>query len=82
MQGNPGTPRARVLLTYQDETKPLVVWAGDKGMSPQLLAWRLRHGWSIERALTTPPRLDDLGNSKFVQAVAAYLTSQEGTTLV
>ncbi|HEY5870048.1 MAG TPA: hypothetical protein VI542_31525 [Candidatus Tectomicrobia bacterium] len=82
MRGNPGTPRPRVLLTYQGQTQPLAVWARSRGMSPQLLGWRLRHGWSIERALTTSSRLDDLHRSKFVQAVTAYLTSQEDTTPV
>jgi hypothetical protein len=42
-------------LTYNGETHTMAEWAEIKGLSEQTLAKRLnKHGWSVERALTTP----------------------------
>lgn len=43
------------MLTFRGETKPLVVWAEELGLTYGALSVRLsRLGWSVERALTTP----------------------------
>lgn len=42
------------LLTFQGETKPLVAWAEEHEMAQHTLSERLRHGWTVERALTEP----------------------------
>lgn len=41
-------------LTHQGRTMILRDWATEIGISPNTLAMRLRAGWSVERALTTP----------------------------
>lgn len=46
--------RSNVLITYQGETLPLCDWAPRFGMPVYLLRGRLRDGWSMERAATTP----------------------------
>ena len=43
-------------LTYRGETKCRAQWAQERGLSPEALRSRLRKGWSVERALTTPSR--------------------------
>lgn len=44
-------------LTYRGETKPLIQWAEEVGVSYHALRARLNKlGWSVERALTTPMR--------------------------
>lgn len=50
---NRNTSRNR-MVTFQGVTKPLVDWANAFGLSRHIPAARLRAGWSIERALTTP----------------------------
>jgi hypothetical protein len=41
-------------LTFRGQTKPLVAWAREIGMTPNAFRMRLRLGWSVERALTQP----------------------------
>lgn len=41
-------------LTYNGETKCVVEWAEQLGMSKLVILQRLRLGWSIERTLSTP----------------------------
>lgn len=41
-----------VSLSFQGETKPLIEWAKQIGMTPNALRMRLRLGWSVQRALT------------------------------
>lgn len=48
--------RSNLLLTWRGETKHLAEWSRETGISSRALSWRLRNGWSIERALTTPPQ--------------------------
>lgn len=43
------------LLTFNGETLPIRDWAKRIGISPDAIRYRLRAGWSIERAITTPP---------------------------
>lgn len=43
------------LLTYNGESMCLKDWAHKIGIHPRSLAHRLTSGWSVERALSTPP---------------------------
>lgn len=45
------------LITYRGETRSLKAWATSFGMNNKTLRNRLRRGWTIDRALTTPSRL-------------------------
>lgn len=42
------------MITYNGETKTLAQWAHSANMIPQALATRIKLGWSMEKALTTP----------------------------
>lgn len=42
-------------LTYNGKTQTLKDWAGEIGIYRQTLERRLKRGWSVEKALTTPP---------------------------
>ena len=42
------------VITYKGKTKTLVEWSKEIGGSKNMLHERLRHGWSLERALTPP----------------------------
>lgn len=42
-------------ITYKDETKTVKQWADKYRLDESLLCWRLKKGWSIERALTEKP---------------------------
>ena len=46
--------RATRWLEYQGQTKPLAEWAERHGIPVKRLRDRLKHGWSIEKALNTP----------------------------
>ena len=48
------TRKAR-MLTHDGETMCLRAWARKLGITHRTLSVRLKRGWSIERALTTPP---------------------------
>jgi len=48
--------RTNRLITFQDVTQCLSVWANEVGIGETTLQWRLQKGWSIARALTTLPR--------------------------
>lgn len=39
-------------LTFKGQTKPLMAWAQELGLSANTLRMRLRLGWTVERALT------------------------------
>ena len=43
-------------LTHNGETKALSEWAEAYGISVQMLAGRLKRGWDVYKALTTPPK--------------------------
>lgn len=47
--------RTNKLLTFNGETHCLTEWAEIVGMTPNTLQLRLFYGWSVEKALTTPP---------------------------
>jgi len=46
--------RSNTLITIDGETKCLVEWREIKGISKSCYQWRVRNGWTPERALTTP----------------------------
>ena len=46
--------RTNVYITYNGETHCLSEWAEIIGIKAGTLNYRIRHGWSVEEALTTP----------------------------
>lgn len=44
-------------LTLTGRTQTMGEWAREIGVHHSLIQYRLRAGWSVERTLTTPPRL-------------------------
>lgn len=46
--------RDNVFLTYQGRTQTVSQWARELGFRPGLISERLRSGWTVEKALTTP----------------------------
>ncbi|MEA3224481.1 MAG: hypothetical protein U9Q07_00915 [Planctomycetota bacterium] len=46
--------RANHLLTFYGQTQCVTDWAGELKIHPSTLYARLRRGWPVERALTTP----------------------------
>jgi hypothetical protein len=44
------------LLTFRNEILCVTDWAKALGMNRETLSYRLRHNWSVERALSTPVR--------------------------
>ena len=46
-----------VRLTYLKQTRPLMEWASEFGIEQSTVRRRLKQGWSIERALTSPTRI-------------------------
>ncbi len=53
-----GNTRANRQITHNGQTKILIEWSRETGISPSLILYRLSAGWSVEDALTTPSRLD------------------------
>ena len=47
--------RNNTLLTFRGKTKPTIEWAEEYNLLPSTITVRIRLGWSIEHALTTPP---------------------------
>lgn len=41
-------------LTHDGRTQPIRAWAAELGINEQTLHERLKRGWTVERALTTP----------------------------
>lgn len=57
------------LVTYKRRTQTLAAWAEETGLPYGALKIRLRAGWPVSLALTTPspaPHLRDANNNKFV----------------
>lgn len=48
--------RTNILIEFMGETKTLTQWAHTQGLSKGAVHFRLKSGWEIERALTTPAR--------------------------
>lgn len=53
--------RTNRLLTFNGETKAVILWARSLGFSADVLFGRLSRGWSTERALTQKVRGRDFG---------------------
>jgi hypothetical protein len=45
------------MLEFRGVTKPMIDWAEELHIPHRALAQRVRHGWSLERAMTTPHRV-------------------------
>lgn len=43
-----------IFLEFQGEKRTLIEWAEITGITVSALRQRIKHGWSVERALTTP----------------------------
>lgn len=48
--------RGTIMLSFNGETKPLIDFSEEFGMNPRVVRARLKHGWTVEEALTTPVR--------------------------
>lgn len=48
------------MLTLDGDTQPIIVWAERFGHHRSLIGSRLKAGWDVERAITTPSRRGDL----------------------
>ena len=46
--------RTNVFVTYKEKTQTIAQWAREIGLERKTLEYRIRVGWSAERALTTP----------------------------
>ena len=51
---NKNRPSHAVMLTHNGETRSVTEWAPLVGISANALSQRLRLGWSVAKALTTP----------------------------
>lgn len=51
-QGN--NTRVNVRLLFQGESLTVPQWARRLGINEDTITWRLRRGWTVEKALTTP----------------------------
>lgn len=46
--------RTNVVLTFNGHAAPVAEWAEKTGLERKTLEYRIRAGWPVERALTTP----------------------------
>lgn len=51
---NCNNTRRNKYITFEGETITLSQWADKVNISRKVILWRLNHGWTIEKALTTP----------------------------
>jgi hypothetical protein len=51
-------------ITYKGETKTATQWGREIGISGDTIASRIKKGWPIELAFTTPPRFFNAGNRR------------------
>lgn len=47
--------RSAVLITYNGRTMSVADWSRETGLSHSAILGRIRRGWNVEKALTTPP---------------------------
>lgn len=69
-QGN--NQRDNHRITFRGKTQTVSQWAREAGLPWNCLLWRLRSGWSIERALTSPSKKGG-GAARFTRAEAAAI---------
>ena len=63
-QQNENTSRNR-FITWRGRTQTVKAWAQELNIAPPRISERLRRGWSVDRALTTPcPTGYELGRAK------------------
>lgn len=55
--------RNNVLLTHNGKTQSVIQWAKEMGISQKRIYCRISSGWSVEKALTTPPKTKSLQNA-------------------
>lgn len=49
--------RSSMLITWNGETKTASEWCKERGWNRHIIPERLRKGWSLEKAMTTPKRI-------------------------
>jgi hypothetical protein len=69
----PGRRKSNRFLTYDGRTMTMTEWVKEKGMRLHVLSQRLRHGWSIDRALNEPVGSSD---SRGTHSARAKLTEE------
>lgn len=63
--------RTNVLFTFNGQTKVLPDWASEYGFKKGTLRSRIRKGWTIEKALTTPVGVHNLGQDNYHSTLSA-----------
>lgn len=53
-EGQARNTRKSVVITHAGRTQNLIEWARETGINRGTIRLRLRAGWSVEKALTTP----------------------------
>lgn len=48
--------RRNIIVTHNGKTQSATAWAEELHFNPRIISIRLRSGWSVERALTTPAK--------------------------
>jgi len=46
--------RTNIMLTHKGKTMCIAEWARELGLERSTIRWRLKKGWSVEKALTAP----------------------------
>lgn len=49
--------RQEQMIRFRGQSKPLREWCAELGLHPDTVRTRLKSDWSLEDALTTPPRV-------------------------
>lgn len=52
------------VIEYRGRAQPLAAWAEETGLNANTIRHRLNLGWSVERALTEPPKRPSLLKSR------------------
>ena len=55
--------RSNQRITFQGRTQTLTQWAEEYGLGRQQLYWRIKRGWTIEKALQTPISENNKGSN-------------------
>lgn len=58
--------RPSLFVTLDGITKPLSAWRKVYGIQPTTVLYRIKHGWTLEEALTTPVQTEPLDDSPLV----------------